>query len=362
MKTFAKVSMLFSLGLLLAFVFLFAFLAVSPKAAFAEGELLPVKIVFGGLEETALVYDGKAKVITAEAHEDTPITGKVFDVEYDRVPRDAGVVTATAVLRNPNYYFVGEASVEFTITQKPLTVKVEDLVVAEGETPDFILTYTGLCEGDSERDFQNLPTVPSRSYSTGEYSVVASGGVSKNYSITYVSGTLTVTKPHIFSDDNKLKIDGAFTGAATISVTKGGDVSKDLLKLRYTVLNCDVKFDGKSYGEKCYYSVSKSAGITLIPLITRVRVENSDGKHIVTDLKKNDKGDITFTSTAVGTVFIYYDFLPIVIALAAIIVLIIIIGALRSRDKKRYAACVAAEQYLDGEAREARKRIKDINP
>ena len=86
-----------------------------------------------------------------------------------------------------------------TITKAPLTVKAEDAQREQGvENPQFVLTYTGWKNGETESVFVTMPiatTTGTKDSPVGVYDIVVSGGEAVNYELNYVSGKLTVTLP-----------------------------------------------------------------------------------------------------------------------------------------------------------------------
>lgn len=86
-----------------------------------------------------------------------------------------------------------------TITKAPLTVKVEDAEREQGkENPQFVLTYTGWKNGETESVLTKKPmatTTATKDSPAGVYDIVVNGGEAQNYTLSYVSGTLTVTVP-----------------------------------------------------------------------------------------------------------------------------------------------------------------------
>ncbi len=86
----------------------------------------------------------------------------------------------------------------YTIARKVLHVSVKDATRTYGETnPDFSLTYNGFSAGDDESIFTTpvvATTTATPNSPAGEYPITLSGGVAKDYNITYQPGVLTVTK------------------------------------------------------------------------------------------------------------------------------------------------------------------------
>lgn len=85
-----------------------------------------------------------------------------------------------------------------TITPAQLTVKVGNYTRQEGEdNPTFTLTYEGFKNGEDESVLTQKPTVTTtatKESKPGEYPIKISGGSSKNYTLSYVDGKLTVTE------------------------------------------------------------------------------------------------------------------------------------------------------------------------
>jgi len=86
-----------------------------------------------------------------------------------------------------------------TITKAPLTVKVEDAEREQGkENPQFVLTYSGWKNNETESVLTKKPmatTTATKDSPAGVYDIVVNGGEAQNYTLSYVSGTLTVTVP-----------------------------------------------------------------------------------------------------------------------------------------------------------------------
>lgn len=108
---------------------------------------------------------------------------------YDIVVKKGGV-------KNYNDTYVKGT---LTITKAPLTVTVQDAEREQGkENPQFVLTYTGWKNGETESVLTKKPvatTTATKESPAGVYDIVVSGGEAQNYELSYVSGTLTVTVP-----------------------------------------------------------------------------------------------------------------------------------------------------------------------
>src|SRR5579871_4992061 len=84
-----------------------------------------------------------------------------------------------------------------TITPAPLTVTAKNASKVYGQAnPDFTATYSGFVNGDTATNLATqpiLPTAATISSPVGTYVILAGGASSPNYTITFVSGTLTIT-------------------------------------------------------------------------------------------------------------------------------------------------------------------------
>lgn len=102
-----------------------------------------------------------------------------------------------------------------TITKAPLTVKVEDVEREQGkENPQFVLTYTGWKNNETESVLTKKPmatTTATKDSPAGMYDIVVNGGEAQNYTLSYVSGKLTVTVPSGIYDATHQMDNGQWT-------------------------------------------------------------------------------------------------------------------------------------------------------
>ena len=106
-----------------------------------------------------------------------------------------------------------QAKCAVTVTKIPLIAHVANTTKVYGDAnPEFNITYSGFRDGDSEVGFSvpaSISTIVDNSSKVGKYEIVASGVVSDKYEISYIPGTLTVTKaPLIISAGNYTKKQG----------------------------------------------------------------------------------------------------------------------------------------------------------
>ena len=112
-----------------------------------------------------------------------------------------------------------------TVTQAALTVGVQDSTITEGDPlPAFELTYEGLRNGDNPATiFTKKPqaTIAAAGYlKPGTYAITVSGGETKNYSLAYTGGTLTVL-PRIYMATYEVLFDDEVVATSTQEVNKG---------------------------------------------------------------------------------------------------------------------------------------------
>ena len=106
-----------------------------------------------------------------------------------------------------------QANCVVTVVKIPLTAHVANTTKVYGDAnPEFNITYSGFRDGDSEVGFSvpaSISTIVDNSSKVGKYDIVASGAVSDKYEISYISGTLTITKaPLTISAGNYTKKQG----------------------------------------------------------------------------------------------------------------------------------------------------------
>src|SRR5439155_55912 len=94
-------------------------------------------------------------------------------------------------------YAIGYANGTLTVTAATLTITASNETRAYGATnPKRTVSYSGFVNGDTAASLATPPAVSTTATTAsgvGTYPITASGAVSSNYAISYVSGTLTVT-------------------------------------------------------------------------------------------------------------------------------------------------------------------------
>ena len=162
-----------------------------------EGAYDMSKVTYAGLEVT---YDGSVHTLKATG---LPV-GISASYEYilngwslgTSGVTDAGEYTVTVRFSGEasGYAKIPDATLKMTVKKASLTIKANDHTIVYGDAPgDNGVTY-GIAGVEGTLDgVLTLTTEYTRYGNAGKYRIVAGGLSAKNYEITYVPGTLTVT-------------------------------------------------------------------------------------------------------------------------------------------------------------------------
>ena len=117
-------------------------------------------------------------------------------------------------------YTITHVSGTLTVTPAPLTITAENKTKVYGTAnPPLTASYAGFVNGDTSASLDTAVTLATAADNTspvGSYPITASGAADANYSIAYVSGSLSVTPaPLTITADNKTKVYGAALPALT---------------------------------------------------------------------------------------------------------------------------------------------------
>ena len=113
---------------------------------------------------------------------------------------DAGTQTLTAKFTPTDAvnYKGATGTVQLVLNKAPLTITAEDKTRAYNvSNPVFTAKYVGFVNGDTYQTLTTpvaLNTTATKSSAVGSYPITASGAVAANYTIGYVTGSLTVTQ------------------------------------------------------------------------------------------------------------------------------------------------------------------------
>ena len=167
------------------------------------------------MEYTSGRYDGTvgAGFVSGKSTDtaETYITytgGTIQGVAYE-APTEVGKYIATVHVGETANYTAHEISANFTIDKAPLTIKADDLQRWQyGSFPDMVASYQGLATGGvakdtSLRDVQIQPEFlfneQNGGYTNhafdqvGTYPVTVRNALARNYTVTYVGGTIATT-------------------------------------------------------------------------------------------------------------------------------------------------------------------------
>ena len=240
---------------------------------------------------------------------------------------DNGNVTAKASGSCNIIAYSGDRSVQascaLTIEKIALTAKVQNASKVYGdENPSFAITYNGFKDGDSEANFSCKPsftTTADAKSPVGDYEVSASGDISEKYSVTYVAGTLTVTKAPLTVSAgtySKKQGDAMPTFKATYSGFKNNETEEVLTKQPvFTTTATEASAPGEyavnvSGAEATNYSITYEQGKLVV-------IEKTVSYYYEAEVKTNRGYNLTagfqtveITETADNTYTVVYKSLP----------------------------------------------------
>ena len=162
----------------------------------------PYNVASDTLEVTALdytgTYDGKLHCITVNAPEDVTVKYGETAVTYDQssiAKKDAGTYVIYWQATKGEQTVTGSSVI--VINKATLTIKADKQSMYVGGTvPTPTFTATGLVDGDTLTTAPTL-TCTADGMTVGKFDIVPSGAdAGNNYEITYVNGTLTVSRRH----------------------------------------------------------------------------------------------------------------------------------------------------------------------
>ncbi len=137
----------------------------------------------------------------------------------------AGTVTIRASQTGDTTYDAATSVAQsFVVNKAQLTATADNVSRTYGAAnPSLTVSYSGFINSDGLASLTAVPSLVTTATATstvGSYPITASGGVSNNYEISYVAGTLTVSKaPLKVTGGNLAKIQGAANPPLTLSYT-----------------------------------------------------------------------------------------------------------------------------------------------
>ena len=95
-------------------------------------------------------------------------------------------------------YELSYQGAKLTVDKRTLDVKAGDCTkVYNEENPEFVVSYSGFVNNESEKVFTAIPTLycsADKTTDVGSYEITISGAEAANYDFNYISGTLTIEK------------------------------------------------------------------------------------------------------------------------------------------------------------------------
>ena len=173
-------------------------------------------VTLGSLTTT---YNGLARAATATTNPAGLTVGFTYDGSAT-VPVNAGSYAVIATINDVNYQ--GTASGTLAINKAPLTVTADDKTKIYGQSnPPLTISYSGFVNGENASVLNVTPVAATTADATtgvGTSPITVAGGVDNNYTFSYVSGTLTITKATLTATaDDKTRIYGNPNPALTVS-------------------------------------------------------------------------------------------------------------------------------------------------
>ena len=148
---------------------------------------------------------------------------------------EVGAYTITAAGAADTDYSISYVTGTLNITQAPLTITADNQSKVYGaELPTLTASYSGFVNGDTPANLDTgatLSTTATASSDTGVYSIIVSGAVDRDYAISFVDETMTVTAASLtITADNQTKVYGAALPTLTASYSGfvNGDTSASL--------------------------------------------------------------------------------------------------------------------------------------
>ncbi len=165
------------------------------------------------IDPKSKIYGEPDPILTYQVTSGTLIGDDMFSGAIDR---DGGEDVG-AYLINQNTLSAG-ANYDLSLQSNTLTINKKDLVVSVDDqerkygdiNPEFTYSYEGFAFDDDELVLEELPVTSSQANEeseVGTYPIIATGGVSANYTVNHENGNLTIVKA-----DQTIKFDPLPTG------------------------------------------------------------------------------------------------------------------------------------------------------
>lgn len=294
-----------------------------------EPKILDFRLICEG----GFVYDGYEKEISCEIIAENPPEIETA-VTFNRFVKDAGQYVAYVHSLNSNYAFYNGGEKSFTVAKAPLTIRLDDLVYKEGETPLPTFTYSGFLAEDDETVLDVKPSMAIVPQAVGVYNVLPEGASDNNYVISYKEGKVSVNYSSLSAKG--ASVTGSFPAGSVLTVTdEGCDDALEAIASITKIVSDYVKIDlgGKETGE--YYAVVDGINKPFPFLLRACIVDEKGEKHTLSDFEYRD-GKFYYYADTDGVLIVYYDIvLPLIIGCILLLTVIIII-VLVVKDRKKH--------------------------
>ncbi|MBR6017144.1 MAG: leucine-rich repeat protein [Paludibacteraceae bacterium] len=184
-------------------------------------------------DDKFVIYGEVAPAFTASysgwknSDDESVVSGLTLTSEY-LVTSNVGTYDIVPANASATNYAISFTNGTLTVNQAALTITANDTVMIYGdEHPEFTVTYAGWKNTDDESVVSGLqfstPYAPG-SY-IGTYAINPNSATALNYAITFVDGTLTVNKAHVYVSDAEAQIAKFADGHANAVVLKQGTLN-----------------------------------------------------------------------------------------------------------------------------------------
>ena len=166
--------------------------------------------------KTGLVYSGAAQdLINAGSTTAGTLQYSLDGVTYaTAIPQGTNAQSYTVYYKvdgDANHEGIAAQSINITITKAPLRITARSYSVKQGKNlPTFGVDYSGFKNNETESVLTTKPTVTTnatKNSEPGTYAITVSGADARNYAMTYVNGTLTITAKTENFDGNVLTVE-----------------------------------------------------------------------------------------------------------------------------------------------------------
>lgn len=237
--------------------------------------------------ENTFIYTGKAPKPTWTNN----VAGWTANLDLSVIKADAGSYTTyiPANFTNGTESFSTQIKYAYTINKSIITATVADASRVYGDSnPEFNISYSGFVNGEDESVITTKPTASSSATPTsnvGTYPISISGGVAKNYTLKYETGTLTITKAALeVSVNDATKVYGSENPAFTLNFSglKNNETKPNWEKSPTFSIVADKKSDVGSYQvsvdcSATNYNITKNnpGTLTITPATLTIKANNA---------------------------------------------------------------------------------------